>query len=80
MKKISMVVMTVAILVSTLWFSTNQAGAAGIITYQGGVFVSGKGVTFVFDASGYRNKDVKNASIFVGSNFHNMQVRRVLSI
>src|SRR5262245_56224273 len=72
MKKFLSLVMPVIVLVSALWVSAGSAGAAGMITYVDGRFVWGKGVVFVFDASGYRNKDVKNASIFAGSNFHDL--------
>ena len=72
MKRVLPLLMAVIVLVSTLWVSVGSAGAAGIIAYVDGRFVWGKGVVFVFDASGYRNKDVKNASIFAGSNFHDL--------
>lgn len=64
--------MTIAIFVSAFFLSTMRAGAAGIIEYRGGVFTWGKGIAFVFDATGYRNRDVRNASIYVGSNFYDL--------
>ena len=64
--------MAFIVLVSTLWVSAGSAGAAGVIAYVDGRFVWGKGVVFVFDASGYRNKDMKNTGIFAGSNFHDL--------
>lgn len=72
MKKIMSVVMVVIILVSTLWLSLDKAGAAGTIGYRGGLFVWGKGVVFVFDGSGYRNRDVRDAVIFVGSRSYDL--------
>jgi len=72
MKKILSLVMAAVILISMLWISVGSAGAAGLISYAGGRFVWGKGVVFVFEASGYRNKDVRDASIFAGSNFHDL--------
>jgi hypothetical protein len=62
----------VIILVSLLSFRPGRAQAAGIITYQGGQFVLGKGIVFVFTGSGFRNRDLKNANIFAGSNFHHL--------
>ena len=69
MKKVFSVIL---ILVSLLSFRLNTALAAGIITYQGGHFVLGKGISFVFKGSGFRNKDLRNANIFVGSNYHRL--------
>jgi hypothetical protein len=66
MKKITSFVLTVVVLICTLWFNAGSATAAGTITYTGARFVWGKGVVFVFDASGYRNRDVKNASLSIG--------------
>lgn len=72
MKKVLSLVMAIMVLVCTLSIRVGAAQAAGLITYRGGLFVWGKGVVFVFDAAGYRNKDVRNANIFAGSNFHNL--------
>jgi len=72
MKKFLSLAMAVVILISALWVSTGSARAAGMISYAGGRFVWGKGIVFVFEASGYRNKDVRDASLFVGSNFHDL--------
>jgi len=71
MKRTFSVLMLAVLLVSAFGFSASPASAAELITYVGARFVQGKGVVFVFDASGYRNKDVRGADIFVGSNFHN---------
>lgn len=67
MKKLFGAVMALAVFVSASLFGPDRAGAAGIITYRGGSFVWGKGVVFVFEASGYHNRDVRDASILVGS-------------
>ena len=72
MKKTLSLVMAVIVLVSMLWVNTGSAGAKGSISYVDGRYVWGKGIVFVFDASGYRNKDVRNASILVASNFYDL--------
>jgi hypothetical protein len=72
MKKALSLVMAMIVMVAALGFSPGNANAAGLITYVDGRFVWGKGVVFVFAAAGYRNKDVRDASIFVGSNFHDL--------
>lgn len=69
MRKILSIVM---IIVSLFSLHTTRAQAAGIITYGGSLFVVGKGTVFVFNADGFRNKDLRNVTIFVGSNFHNL--------
>ena len=72
MKKFLLLVLTLIMLIPVLAFNTGNAQAAGIIKYLGGRFVWGKGIVFVFEASGQKNKDVRNATIFVGSNFHKL--------
>jgi|SRR5687768_12373757 len=72
MRKLILLGLAIGVLISTLWCTAGKVQAAGLITYRGGLYVWGKGIVFVFDASGYRNKDVKDASIFVGSNFHDL--------
>ena len=72
MRKIILLGLAIGVLISTFWVTTGKAQAAGLITYRGGLYVWGKGIVFVFDAPGYRNKDVKDANIFVGSNFHDL--------
>ena len=71
MKKIMWIGVAVLVFVSAL-FSGQHVAAAGLITYAGGHYVWGKGIVFVFDAAGYRNRDVRDASLFVGSNFHDL--------
>ncbi len=68
MKKIMSLVMAIVVLTGTLWFSTGSVAADGTITYVGARFVWGKGVVFVFEASGFRNRDIKDASLSIGSN------------
>lgn len=70
MKRVFSILMLAVLLVSAFGFSASPASAAELITYVDGRFVVGKGVVFVFEASGYRNRDVRGADIFVGSNFH----------
>lgn len=72
MKKVLSLAMAVIVLVSMFWVSVGPAGAAGLISYMDGRYVWGKGIVFVFDAAGYRNKDVKHASILVASNFYDL--------
>lgn len=72
MKKLLLLVLALIILVPALGFQAGNAQAAEMITYIDGRFVWGKGIVFVFQASGYRNRDVKDANIFVGSNFHDL--------
>jgi hypothetical protein len=72
MKKILSLVMVAIVLASAFWVPAESARAAGLITYRGGVFVEGKGIAFVFDAPGYRNRDVKAADIFLHSSFYDL--------
>ncbi len=67
MKKIIVLGIAVIVLISTLWFSAGSATAAGTITYRESHFVWGKGVVFIFDATGYKNSDVKGATLTIGS-------------
>lgn len=72
MKKLVSYVIVAMVLVTALGFQAGPADAAGNIAYVDGRFVWGKGIVFVFTASGHRNRDVKDANIFVGSNFHKL--------
>jgi len=72
MKKFFSLLIPIVILASAFSFSASRAQAAGLITFIDGRFVWGKGVVFVFEASGYKNKDLKGASIFAGSNDHKL--------
>lgn len=69
MKKVLSFVM---IMISLLGFDTGRAQASGILTYAGGQFIVGKGIAFVFQGSGFKNRDLKNANIFVGSDYYKL--------
>jgi hypothetical protein len=75
MKKIISFVMIVGVLVGTFWLSVSKTFAAGTITYTGAHYVWGKGIAFTFDASGYKNKDLKNATLTVGSSSFDIHCR-----
>jgi hypothetical protein len=72
MKKTFLFLMTAALFVSALGFQVNRAKAEGFITYENAQYVTGTGIVFTFDASGFRNRDLKNATIFVGSDFYDL--------
>jgi hypothetical protein len=72
MRRLLSLGLIIGVFLSLFAAAAGKAQAAGLITYRGGLYVWGKGIVFVFDASGYRNKDVKDANIFVGSNFHHL--------
>lgn len=72
MKKFLFFLIAAVLLVSTFAAQAGQAKAAGLITYVDGRFMWGEGVVFIFDATGYRNRDVRGTTIFVGSNFHKL--------
>lgn len=72
MRKLSSLVLVIAVLIATFWVHAGSVAAAGLITYRGGLYVWGKGIVFVFDAAGYKNKDVKDANIFIGSSFYDL--------
>src|SRR6266498_5739816 len=72
MKKILSFLMAVIVLFSLFSFSASKAQAAGVIRLAGSRFIVGKGAVFLFKASGFGKNAVKNATIFAGSNFHNL--------
>ncbi len=72
MKKLFLVLMLVAVFGSALGFQVAPARAEGYITYEGGLYVYGKGIVFVFDNTDYRTRDLKEASIYVGSDFYDL--------
>jgi len=73
MKKIFSLLMALTVLGSALGLQVGTAQAdGGLIVYEGGLYVWGKGIVFHFDAEGYRNKDLKDASIYVGSDFYDL--------
>ena len=72
MKKIFSLLTAIVVLASAFSFSASKAQAAGLITFADGRFVWGKGIVFLFDASEIKNKDLKGANIFAGSDYHKM--------
>lgn len=72
MKKLLYLCMLFAIFASALGLHVSSARAEGFITYDEASFVWGKGIVFIFDAEGYRNRDVRNASILVGSDYFDL--------
>jgi hypothetical protein len=72
MKKVFSLLIAIVVLASAFSFSASKAQAAGLITFADGRFVWGKGIVFLFDASGIKNKDLKGANIFAGSDYHKL--------
>ena len=74
MKKLFLLLLAVVVVASALGVQvgTVYAKEKSPITYEDGVWSWGAGIVFTFDATGYRNKDVKNASIYVGSDFYDL--------
>jgi hypothetical protein len=72
MKRILLLLMAAAVIVSVLGYQVNRAKAEGYITYEGTQYVVGTGIVFTFDATGFRNRDLKNATILVGSDFYDL--------
>ncbi|MCC6298881.1 MAG: hypothetical protein IT314_06260 [Anaerolineales bacterium] len=72
MKKLFLVLMTLVLAVSALGLQVSRAQAADWIAYERSSFVQGKGIVYVFSAAGHNNKDVKGASIYVGSDFYDL--------
>ncbi|MCC6498822.1 MAG: hypothetical protein IT313_01000 [Anaerolineales bacterium] len=72
MKKLFLGLLSLVITVSALGLQVSRARAGGIITYERRSFVVGKGIVYIFAAEGYRQKDLKDARIFVGSDYHDL--------
>jgi hypothetical protein len=72
MKKAYLLLMALAVFVSALGFQVNRARADGYIIYEDAQYVVGTGILFTFEAEGFRNKDLKNATIYVGSDFYDL--------
>lgn len=72
MKKLFLVLMTLVLAVSALGLQVSRAQAGGPITYERMSFVIGKGIVYIFAAEGYRQKDLRDASIFVGGDDHDL--------
>lgn len=71
MKRIFSLLMAAVVLWSVFGFA-GRVQAAGTLTYVGSKFVWGKGVVFVFEGSGFKNKDLKNATLMIGSNVYKL--------
>lgn len=72
MKKLLFALMAMAVIGSALGGQVSRVKADGYITYEEAAYVYGKGIVFIFDATGYRNRDLKDASIYVGSDFYDL--------
>jgi hypothetical protein len=72
MKKLLSLWMTLAVIASAFGLQVNRAQAADWITYEDSAYVQGKGIVYIFSAAGHKNKDVKGASIYVGSDFYDL--------
>lgn len=67
MRRVFSFLMAAAVLFSVFGMA-GTARAAGSLTYIESRFVWGKGVVFVFEGTGFKNKDLKGAILFVESN------------
>jgi hypothetical protein len=72
MKRIFSLLIAIVLLASALSLRASKAQAAGLITFVDGRFIWGKGIVFQFDAFDVKNKDLKGANIFAGSDYHKM--------
>jgi hypothetical protein len=72
MKKFFSLLIAIVVVTSAFSLSASRAQAAGLITFADGRFIWGKGIVFQFDASEVKNKDLKGANIFAGSDYHKM--------
>jgi hypothetical protein len=72
MKKFSLFLLVLVAMLASLVLTAVPARAASLITFVDARFIWGKSVVFIFDATGYKNRDVREATIFVGSNFHDL--------
>ena len=72
MRKVVSLLMAMVVLASAFLFSASKAQAAGIISYLDGRFIWGKGIVFLFEADGFKAKDLKGANIFAGSDYHKL--------
>lgn len=72
MKKILSSIMALAVFFSVLGMQVGQAKAEGYITYEGAQYVVGTGIVFTFSAEGFRTRDLKDAVIYVGSDFYDL--------
>lgn len=67
MRRVFSFLMAAVVLLSVFGMA-GTARAAGNLTYIESRFVWGKGVVFIFEGTGFKNKDLKGAILFVASN------------
>lgn len=67
MRRVFSFLVTAVMLLSVFGFA-GTVQAAGSLTYIESRYVWGKGVVFIFEGEGLKNKDVKGANLFVESN------------
>jgi hypothetical protein len=72
MKRVLFILLAVVIVASALGVQVGNASAEGYIAYEEASFVYGKGIVYIFSASGFRNRDLKDAAIYVGSHFYDL--------
>ena len=72
MKRLLLFLMAFVVTASLLGLRTTRAQAADWITYEESAYVYGKGIVYIFSAAGHRNRDVKGASIYVGSDLYDL--------
>jgi hypothetical protein len=72
MKKALFFLMALAVFASALGLQVQDAKAEGTITFEEAAYVYGKGFVFIFAAEGYRNRDLREASIYIGSDFYDL--------
>lgn len=72
MKKLFLFLMAFVVTASLLGLRTTRAQAADWIAYEESAYVYGKGIVYIFSATGHRTRDVKGASIYVGSDLYDL--------
>lgn len=73
MKKLLLILTALVVTASLFGLQATRAQAAGTITYERTNYVEGKGIVYVFLATGFSNKEVKEGtSIYVGGEFHDL--------
>lgn len=73
MKKFFFVFAILVVFVSTLGLQATRVKAEGTVTYERMNYVEGKGIVYVFLASGFSNKEVKEGtSIYVNGEFYDL--------
>lgn len=72
MKKFLLFLMAFVVTASLLGLRVTRAQAADWIAYEESAYVYGKGIVYIFSAAGHRTRDVKGASIYVGSDLYDL--------